>query len=178
MNNIVEKYNAINTAKKEELKKDLWMYFLRAKGLLVLEDLSFIFLFLELKSKGYLENIDNRNAGDVKNYIFQIFDNLSEVDNKYRFYLTEIYEVYSKHIHDANDFTLSELIQILNQSSDAEFFKSIYSEIFEFFLEKYQNHLGKNAAMYTQSNELTEFCISIAEPHESTLMEAPLQPNK
>ncbi|HRG59981.1 MAG TPA: N-6 DNA methylase [Bacteroidia bacterium] len=167
MNNIVERYNAILLAKKENLKKDLWMYFLRAKGLLELEDLSFIFLFLELKSKGFLENIDHRNARDIKNSIFQIFKNLNEEDSKYKNSLTAIYDVYSKHIHDANDFTLTELIQILNQSSDVDFFKSIYAEFFEFFLEKYQNHLGKNAAMYTQPNELTEFCISIAEPLEN-----------
>ncbi len=167
MNNIVETYKAALTAKKEELKKNLWMYFLRAKGLLELEDLSFIFLFLELKSKGYLENIDHQNARDIKDSIFRIFKNLKEEDYKYKNSLTHIFDVCSKHIQDANDFTLAELIQILNQTSDAEFFKSIYGEIFEFFLEKYLNNLGKNAAMYAQPNELTQLCISIAEPLEN-----------
>lgn len=167
MNNIVETYKAALTAKKEELKKNLWMYFLRAKGLLELEDLSFIFLFLELKSKGYLENIDHQNARDIKDSIFRIFKNLKEEDYKYKNSLTHIFDVYSKHIQDANDFTLAELIQILNQTSDAEFFKSIYGEIFEFFLEKYLNNLGKNAAMFAQPNELTQLCISIAEPLEN-----------
>lgn len=161
MKELSETMNDAFLAKKEELKKDLWMFFMRAKGLLEIEDFSFIFLLLELKSKGYLENIDLSNHWEVKNTIVKNIIELKE--EPYSSVINEIYQIYSKQIFDSNDFTITEFIQILKHITNLDFFKAIYPELFEFFLEKFINQIGKQSNSSLQPKELTQFCYDIIE---------------
>lgn len=159
MNNLSQRFREIHNAELSKLKYEIWAYFNRLRGTLEIEDFKFIFLILELKRKGLLENIDLSNQWNVKSIIVKNIQECKE--EPYSWVINEIYQIYSREIFDVNDIAFTEFLQIINQTTNIEFFQSVYPELFEYFLEKFFDLLDKKSFGSSQPVVLTQFCFDI-----------------
>jgi type I restriction enzyme M protein len=161
MKELSETFSEAHKAEVENLKYEIWAYFNRLRGNLEIEDFRFIFLILELKRKGLLEHIDLSNQWEVKSKMVQHIIEYKE--EPYSLVINEIYQIFSREIFDVNDVAFTEFLHILNRITNIEFFKLVYPELFEYFLENFMNYLGKRSNSIMQPIELSQFCFNILE---------------